>query len=203
MNKFFTPVLFGLLLFLPLSLLSEDMPAPLPAPPPATELPALPEKLDLPKYAPLAKKSPFTLASATQENADFAKDLVLAGYVRLDNEDYVMVANKTRPERVLVGKKPSPQGYVLEKVEKDPSGDPTKLKARIRKGTETANLSYESIASPAPPPGAAPAAPAPGVAAAPGQVPALPGAAPVPGQAAKAPPVIRRRVIPVPPPSSR
>ena len=56
----------------------------------------LPKALDLSRFEALGKKSPFTLASATAQ-ADFAKDLVLGGYVRMDGEDYVMVANKSVP----------------------------------------------------------------------------------------------------------
>jgi len=102
----------------------------------------------------------------------------------------------------MVGTEASPtaHGLVLVKVERDPSGDPTKLKAQIRKGTEFATLKYEvASASPAnvpPAPGAGPAVPPP--------VPGAPqasGAAPTPG--AVKPPVIRRRVIPIPPAPGR
>lgn len=205
MNKFFTPLLAGLLLLSLRPLSSETMPVDSPSSPGSAPAAGLPAKLELPRYAAMAKKSPFTLASTTQENAEFAKDLVLAGYMRLDNEDFVLVANRTRPDRILVGTKPSPQGFVLEKVERHASGDPTKLKARIRKGTESAELSYEAVASaPSPAPGIPGGVP-PGAAPVPGQNPAAvapPGANPA-GQPAKSAPVIRRRVIPVPPPASR
>jgi len=57
--------------------------------PPRTETRSgLPKALELSRYTALGKKSPFTLASATAE-ADFAKELVLGGYVRLEGEDYV------------------------------------------------------------------------------------------------------------------
>jgi len=116
-----------------------------------------------------------------------------------------MVANRTQPTRLMVGTQASPgsQGMILLKVERDPSGDPTKLRAQIRKGTETAILKYESAA-----PGVGGAVPAgqpvpgqvaPGQPPVPGQpqpVQAQPG---IPGQApGKNPPVIRRRVIPIP-----
>ena len=117
----------------------------------------LPKALDLSRYGALEKKSPFTLASATAE-ADFAKDLVLGGYVRMDGEDFVMVANKTKPDRVLVGMRPSPaaQGMILVELKKDPSGDPSKIQAKIKKGSEMATLKYESIGG-----GGAPAVPIP------------------------------------------
>ena len=117
----------------------------------------LPKVLDLSRYGALEKKSPFTLASATAE-ADFAKDLVLGGYVRMDGEDFVMVANKTKPDRVLVGMRPSPaaQGMILVELKKDPSGDPSKIQAKIKKGSEMATLKYESIGG-----GGAPAVPIP------------------------------------------
>jgi hypothetical protein len=117
----------------------------------------LPKALDLSRYAALGKKSPFTLASATAE-ADFAKDLVLGGYVRMDGEDFVMVANKTKPDRILVGMRPSPaaQGMILVELRKDPSGDPSKIQAKIKKGSEMATLKYESIGG-----GGAPAVPIP------------------------------------------
>jgi len=157
--------------------------------------PALPKALEAGRFAPLGKKSPFTLASTTEENADFAKDLILAGYVRMEGQDFVLVANRTRPDRLMVGTTPSPaaQGMILLQVEKDPSGDPTKLKAKIRKGAEVATLKYEAGAAPAGQ--AVPAQPAAGVPAP--VAPTAPGAAapnPAPGA-----PVIRRRVIPVPP----
>ena len=160
----------------------------------------LPKTLDLSRYEALGKKSPFTLASATAE-ADFAKDLVLGGYVRMDGEDYVMVANKTKPDRILVGMKPSPsaQGMILMELKKDPLGDSLKIQAKIKKGTEMATLKYESVAS-----GGAPAVPIP---VATQSQPPIPGA-PVqanPGQrsqnrTASAPPItVRRRSVPIPP----
>lgn len=182
-------------------------------PPSATALPqaGLPASLEFSRFASLGKKSPFTLASSTEEAADFAKDLVLAGFVRLDGEDYVMVANKTKPDRVLVGKKPSPsaQGMLLMEVKKDPSGDPAKMEARIKKGAEVATLKYEVTGGGAVPPTPAVAGGQPGVPVPP--VPNLPG---IPGQAQpgqapgvagqkQSPAVIRRRVIPIPPKAGR
>lgn len=171
-------------------------------PPPAQTFSGLPTGLEFSRFAALGKKSPFTLASSTEEAADFAKDLVLAGFVRLQGEDFVMVANKTKPDRILVGKKPSAsaQGMLLLEVKRDPSGDPAKLEARIKKGNDVANLKYEvtagAAAAPAPPAAGGPTAPpAP-------NAPVLPG---LPGQAQGGqgqrpnPAVIRRRVIPIPP----
>jgi len=161
----------------------------------------LPKPLDLSRFDALGKKSPFTLASATAE-ADFAKELVLGGYVRMDGEDFVIVANKTKPERILVGRKPSPsaQGMVLLDLKKDPSGDPSKLQAKIKKGTEMATLKYEIIGG-----GGAPVAPIPVAAQGQPPIPGMPGQQPGQGQAnlggrpSTAPaPVIRRRVIPIP-----
>jgi len=207
MSKFFTrPIALLLALVCP-ALASEEMPL---SPPPlpgfevaesaVTPGEGLPAVLEAGRFSPLAKKSPFTLASTTEENADFAKDLILAGYFRTDGKDYVLVANRTQPTRLMVGTQPSPaaQGLVLVKVERDPSGDPTKLRAQIRKGTETATLKYEAAsAAPTGQPAPAPAASTPpGV---PGQPPAVqnvPGA-PAAGKAPN-PPVIRRRVIPIP-----
>ena len=159
----------------------------------------LPKSLDLSRFDALGKKSPFTLASATAQ-ADFAKDLVLGGYVRMDGEDYVMVANKTKLDRILVGTKPSPaaQGMILLELKKSPSGDLSKLEAKIKKGTEMATLKYESTAGGA--------APAPIPIATQGQPP-IPGMPVQPGQGqinsgskpgATPAPVIRRRVIPIP-----
>jgi hypothetical protein len=159
----------------------------------------LPKSLDLSRFDALGKKSPFTLASATAQ-ADFAKDLVLGGYVRMDGEDYVMVANKTKLDRILVGTKPSPaaQGMILLELKKSPSGDLSKLEAKIKKGTEMATLKYESTgggAAPAPIPIATQGQPPiPGMPGQPGQSQinsgGKPGATPAP--------VIRRRVIPIP-----
>jgi len=207
MSKFFTWLSAPLLAPASLLLASEAMP--LPVPPPVRENPeptasaavGLPVALAAGRFASLGKKSPFTLASTTEENADFAKDLILAGYFRMDGQDFVMVANKTRPERLMVGTKLSPgaQGMVLLKVERDPSGDPTKLRAQIRKGSETAFLRYEAsgVAAQAAPAQAVPGQGAPGqppgTALAPA-VQAAPGG-PAPKQN---PPVIRRRVIPIP-----
>ncbi len=219
MSKFFTPPLALLLASVFSVLASEQMTLTPPALEPkaagvaASAASGLPASLSAERYAPLTRKSPFTLASTTEENADFAKDLLLAGYVRMDGQDFVMIANRTRPDRLMVGTKPSPaaQGMILLKVERDPSGDPTKLRAQIRKGTETAMLKYESatpgaVAAPGQP-GAAPNAPGqvvPGQPPLPGQPQvgqALPGA---PGQKpVQNPPVIRRRVLPIPPPLSR
>ncbi|NBQ64521.1 MAG: hypothetical protein EBT95_03085, partial [Verrucomicrobia bacterium] len=146
MIKFFTPLVGAWLALATIGLGSDLMPPLLSSSSaPATGRDALlPTNLDPGRFSALGRKSPFTLASTIGETADFAKDLVLAGYVRLDGEDLVMVANRTRPERLLVGTKPSAsgQGMVLLKVERDPSGDPGKLKAQIRKGSETATLKY-------------------------------------------------------------
>jgi hypothetical protein len=218
MSKFFTSLL-ALLLACAFSVLaSEDMTLPPLTPdiqPSKETAPApsgLPTALAAGRFAPLSRKSPFTLASTTEENADFAKDLVLAGYVRMDGQDFVIIANRTGPDRLMVGTKPSraAKEYILLKVERDPSGDPTKLRAQIRKGTETAMLKYESAAPGAAPPGQPVAAPP-----IPGQ--AVPGQPPIPGQPqvgqvppgapgqklGQNPPIIRRRVLPIPPPASR
>jgi hypothetical protein len=162
----------------------------------------LPKPLDLSRFDALAKKSPFTLASATAE-ADFAKDLVLGGYVRMDGEDFVIVANKTKPERILVGRKPSPpaQGMVLLELKKDPSGDPSKLQAKIKKGTEMATLKYEITGG-----GGAPVAPIPVTTQGQPPIPGLPGQQPGQGQvnsggkpnASPVPSIRRRSMIPVP-----
>ena len=162
----------------------------------------LPKALELSRYTALGKKSPFTLASATAE-ADFAKELVLGGYVRLEGEDYVMVANKTKPERILVGRKPSPSahGMILLELKKDPLGDPSKMQAQIKKGTEMATLKYEVTGGGGASTGQAAVAvqaqpPIPGL---PGQAQVNPGAkaANAGGQAPGM--VIRRRVVPIPP----
>lgn len=209
MSKFFTYPMGLLLALVPTVLALEEMTATPPSTPESAapaELSLLPGPLKADRYAALGKKSPFTLASATQENADFAKDLSLAGYVRMDGQDFVMVANRAKAERILVGTSPSPsaQGMVLLKIERDPAGDPTKMQVRIRKGTEEATLKYEVTSSapavPVPPPGVAQipgqtqvaVPPQPGI---PGQPNVVPGQ---PGQ--KNPPVIRRRVIPIPTP---
>ena len=204
MNKFFT---FGMGVILVLvgkgigwGQMTPDMPPPVALSEPATETRSgLPKALEVSRYAALGKKSPFTLASATAQ-ADFAKDLVLGGYVRMDGEDYVMVANKTKPDRILVGMKPSPaaQGMILLELKKDPSGDPSKIEAKIRKGSEMATLKYESTGGGA--------APAPIPVATQGQPP-IPGMPGQPGQGqlnaagkggSPAAPIIRRRVIPIP-----
>jgi len=218
MSKFFTPPTALLLASVFSLLASEEMTLTPPAPEPktagvaASATASLPAALSAGRFAPLARKSPFTLASTTEENADFAKDLILAGYFRMDGKDFVLVANRTQPTRLMVGTQPSAaaQGMILVKVERDPSGDPTKMRAQVRKGTETAMLKYEVASPGAVPPGqpgvvqAAPGQVVPGQPAIPGQPQAgqaLPGA---PGQKpAQNPPVIRRRVVPIPPAPSR
>jgi hypothetical protein len=206
-NKFFTIVRGVLLVYLMEGIgfgeMSPVLPIAVAEVPPSTEPRAgLPKALELSRYTALGKKSPFTLASATAEAA-FAKDLVLGGYVRLEGEDYVMVANKTKPDRILVGRKPSPsaQGMILLDLKKDPLGDPSKMKAKIQKGSEMAELQYEMTGGGATPTGQAPTAmqaqpPIPGL---PAQAQVNPGAkaANAGGQAPGM--VIRRRVIPIPP----
>lgn len=209
MNKFFTAGGLLLLVFFPRPLASQETMTPTlePAAPPAEETPpaALPAALDLARYEALGKKSPFTAVTA-EETASFAQDLTLAGFVRLKGEDFVMVANRANASRFLVGQKASPsaQGLVLMEVIRDPKGDATKMKAKVKKGAEVATLSFEATAAaPATPPGQPPM---PGV---PQPAPVVPGAQALPGQKPPAqlqpgqnrpnPPVIRRRVIPVPP----
>jgi len=205
MSKFFTWPVAPLLASTVLALASEKMPTPAPVAPlePAPAAPpaasSVPSSLSLARFSVLAKKSPFTLASTTEENADFAKDLVLAGYFRMDGQDFVMVANRTRPERLMVGTQSSPaaQGLVLVKVERDPSGDPTKLRAQIRKGTETALLKYEAAPAPSAAPPGQPVPGQPAQAQVPAQVPGQ--AVGTPGQAGqKSPTILRRRIPPIP-----
>ncbi|NDE85820.1 MAG: hypothetical protein EB056_07370 [Verrucomicrobia bacterium] len=94
---------------------------------------------------------------------------------------------------------------VLVEMKKDPSGNPAKMEARIKKGGEVATLKYEVTggggAAPASPmAGGQPGAPVPNTPNVPG-VPVQPGqgqAGNVQGQKT-APAVIRRRVIPIPP----
>lgn len=201
MSKFFTRPRALLLACVWPTLALSEMTAQTPKPP-ASETgtgsvsdPGLPRTLVSTRFSPLGKKSPFTLASTTEENADFAKDLILAGYFRTDGKDYVMVANRTQPTRLMVGTEASPaaQGLVLVKVERDPSGDPTKLRAQIRKGTEKATLRYEAAA------GQPEIAPVPAAMAVPPGMPGQPSAGQAtPGAPPQNPPVIRRRVIPVP-----
>jgi len=214
MSKFFTRPLGLLLASAWGALASEGVNAPPvpPSPVPEAALAAPPSSPGLPlplasgRFAALGKKSPFTLASTTEENADFAKDLILGGYFRMDGKDFVVVANRTNPTRLMVGTQASAaaQGLTLVKVERDPSGDPTKLRAQVRKGTETAMLKYESAAAAGAPSGVPAGQPIPGQGV-PGQPPVLGQPQPaqaqpgVPGQApGKNPPVIRRRVIPIP-----
>ena len=181
--------------------MSSALPVTTTEPPVTTQtLSGLPQPMNPERYAPLGKKSPFTLASAGEEAADFAKDLFITGYVRLGGEDYVMVANKTKPDRILVGKSPSPsaQGMLLVEFKKDSSGNPAKMQAKVKKGTETATLKYEAS-------GGGGGAPAPMAAVPTPQTPALPGQ-PQGNQAQNRQnttaqggvPVIRRRVIPIP-----
>ena len=206
MNKFFTLVVGVILVLVGKGIVwgqmtTETIPQPPVIPVATTTSSGLPKPLDLSRFDALGKKSPFTLASATAE-ADFAKELVLGGYVRMDGEDFVIVANKTKPERIMVGRKPSPsaQGMVLQDLKKDPSGDPSKLQAKIKKGTEMATLKYEITGG-----GGAPVAPIPVAAQGQPPIPGLPGQQP--GQAqmnsggkpgATPAPVIRRRVVPIP-----
>ena len=203
MNKFFT-IWVGVFLVLGGKgivwgqMTTETTPQPPAIPVATTTSSGLPKPLDLSRFDALGKKSPFTLASATAQ-ADFAKDLFLGGYVRMDGEDYVMVANKTKVDRILVGTKPSPaaQGMVLLELKKSPLGGLSKLEAKIKKGTEMATLKYESTGGGA--------APAPIPIAIQGQPP-IPGMPVQPsqgqmndsGKGGSPTPIIRRRVIPIP-----
>ena len=162
----------------------------------------LPGPLQGGRFTPLGKKSPFTLASATEETADFAKDLFLGSYFRVDGQDFVIVANRTSPERLTIGTKAAAgdKGFSLVRIVRDPSGDPSKLQAQIRKGGETALLKYEVVspATPAVPPASVP----PGVAPVfPGQAPL--GQAPVPGQAQPGQPNPNQNPAPINSPARR
>lgn len=210
MNKFLT-IAGAVLLVLPTQGIGLETVSPAPealaAPPPVTAGGRdLPMPLQQDRYATLGKKSPFTLASTTEEAPDFAKDLILGGYVRLDGEEYVMVANRTKPDRILVGKKAAPaaQGMTLIKITKDPAGDSTKMTAQIKKNSELATIKYETAAPSAAPVGQPPQAVPPGMPQIPGAVNPQQrvqgqGAPGQPGQNKGNPaPVIRRRVIPIP-----
>jgi len=205
-NKFFTLAVGVILVLVGKGIVLAQMTTETTQQPPlipvaTTTSSGLPKPLDLSRFEALGKKSPFTLASATAE-ADFAKELVLGGYVRMDGEDFVIVANKTKPDRILVGRKPSPpaQGMVLLDLKKDPSGDPSKLQAKIKKGTEMATLKYEITGG-----GGAPVAPIPVAAQGQPPIPGLAGQQPGQGQvnsggkpSPSPTPVIRRRMIPIP-----
>ena len=147
MNKFFTFAVGVILVLVGKGIVWGQMTTETNPQPPvisvATTSSGLPRSLNLSRFDALAKKSPFTLASATADAA-FAKDLVLGGYFRTDGEDFVIVADKTTHDRWLVGRKPSSaQGMVLQDLLKDPSGDLSMLQAKIKKGTEMATLKYE------------------------------------------------------------
>jgi len=202
-NKFFTLVVGVILVLVGKGIVwgqmtTETISQPPVIPVATTTSSGLPKPLDLSRFDALGKKSPFTLASATAQ-ADFAKDLFLGGYVRMDGEDYVMVANKTKLDRILVGTKLSPaaQGMILLELKKSPSGDLSKLEAKIKKGTEMATLKYESTgggAAPAPIPIATQGQPPiPGMPGQPGQ-----GQMNDSGKGGSPAPIIRRRVIPIP-----
>lgn len=205
MIKFFTPALASLLACgLPGLAWSQMVPS---SPTPVLEsaqstgsaVPGLPTSLRLADFAPLAKKSPFTLASTTEENADFAKNLVLSGYFQMGGKDFVLVADRTRPERLTVGTSLSPRsgGLTLVRIDKEAGGGIKNLKALIRKGTETALLKYE--ADPGPAAGIPP--PNPGPMQIPGQVPPLPQAnLPPGGGPPQVSPVVRQRKDPIPVP---
>ena len=148
MNKFFTLGLGVILVLVGKGIVwgqmtNETIPQPPVISVATTTSSGLPKPLDLSRFDALRKKSPFTLASATA-NAAFAKELVLGGYFRMDGQDFVIVANNTNSERILVGQKPSPgaRGMVLLDLKKDPLGNPSKLEAKIQKGTEMATLGY-------------------------------------------------------------
>jgi len=206
MNKFFTVLGWLLLVFGSGSLAWAET---MDSSPPTKEagssegdISPLPGPILMARYDALSRKSPFT-AVTVEETASFAQDLLLAGYVRLKGEDFVMVASRSTPSRFLVGKKESPSshGLVLIEVLRDAKGDPTKMKAKIKKAGEVATLSYEVAAAPAAPPQPPlPGQPVPGPGVA-GQVtpPQLPPGAGRPGS----PAVIRRRVIPIPPAPAR
>jgi len=81
---------------------TENNPQPPVIPVVTTTSSGLPKPLDLSRFDALTRKSPFTLASATAE-AEFAKELVLGGYVRIDGEDFVIVANQKSLNIRLVG----------------------------------------------------------------------------------------------------
>lgn len=217
MSKFFTHLPALLLASAGPALALEGMqPSPPPAPvleKPGPDVPAaqgFPTALSGERFSALGKKSPFTLASTTEESADFAKDLVLAGYFRMDGKDFVLVANRTQPTRLMVGTQPSAaaQGMTLVKIEQDPSGNPTKMRAQIRKGSELAVLKYEAASAPAAQPGAGQPPPTGSV---PAQTPTLPGqpqppqvVPAAPGQKpAQNPMTVRRRMLPIPPAPSR
>ena len=205
MSKFFTPMMGLGLAALGLALGSEMMPSIPTAGLAGSSGSGLPAGLQIDRFSALGKKSPFTLASATEEMVDFAKDLYLGSYFRVDGKDFIIVGNRSSPGRITVGTVPPKDagGLVLVKIERDPSGDPKKLRAKVRKGGEIATLKYEeagvSPTSALPVAGAvSPVAgqPTPNPSPVPGSPQAIP---PVPGQAATLnPPVTRRRITPVP-----
>lgn len=202
MIKFFTLALAPLLACVLPGLAWGQMPPSAPTPvlesvqPTGSAVTGLPAPLQLADFAPLAKKSPFTLASTTEENADFAKNLVLSGYFQMGGKEFVLVADRTRSERLTVGAAPSPRsgGLTLVRVDKDSGGNIKNLKALIRKGTETALLKYDAAPSPV--------AGIPSPNAGPGLVPPIPQANLPPGVSPpQVAPVIRERKVPLPVPT--
>jgi hypothetical protein len=148
-NKFFTLALGVILVLVGKGIVwgqmtTETIQQPPVIPVATTTSSGLPKPLALTRFDALQKKSPFTLASATAE-AEFAKDLFLGGYVRMNGQDYVMVTSTTKGDRILVGMKESPsaQGMILLELINNSSGDLSMLQAKIKKGTEMATLKYE------------------------------------------------------------
>jgi len=163
MSKFFTPTL-ALRLAFGLALLTyEGMTAP-----PFVDVSesagplssGVPVPLLKARFAAMGVKNPFTLASAVEENPDFAKELVLVGYLRVQGKDYVMLTKSDGTDRMTISTQEtsSSRGMLLEKILRDSSGDPAKIKAVIRKGTETATLLYRNPVSATVPPTSRPEA---------------------------------------------
>lgn len=130
----------------------------------------IPEGYSAQRYESLWKRSPFSLSSIVEEQAQvsgMAERYSLSGTFSVGEKDYVFVVNRANPtERFLVSKEPNAQGLSLESITRDSSTppDPSKLTATIKQGEESGKITFDpalfkAIAGVAQPP--IPAAPMP------------------------------------------
>lgn len=159
---------------------------------------------DFAQFEFLMQRSPFSLPTA-EEKSPSADRYSITGAASWDGQQRIFVVDKTSQERLVISNEPNRLNMSL--LEFLPDGDPRRMRARVKIGSEVATLEFAEMAAASP---ATTSVPIPGQPGQPGQpVIQQPGGATPQisstGQPAGQPTrrIIRRRIITGAPPPAQ
>ncbi|GAB4179116.1 MAG: hypothetical protein Fur0032_19730 [Terrimicrobiaceae bacterium] len=165
-------------------------------PSPPTPVPAR----DFSKFEFLMTRSPFSLPTA-EEKSPMGDRYAITGAASWDGQQRIFIVDKTSQERLIISSEPNKLNMSL--LEFLPDGDPRRMRARVKIGSEVATLEFAEMA----PSAGASAIPIPGQAVQlgiqqpGGAVPQISSTGPPGAQPVRR--IIRRRVITGAPPPAQ